>query len=151
MSGGRGRHGGQQWLGSPEQETWSEGGFGLLAQCGGGGTALAVWQKSRHSSIKSAACRNKPVVLFLEKVEQVNMLVETGISVNWLFVQVAPLTQPTAKITLSNVSPFISGKFYVRELSRHGPFRLRGAGGSRWRRVPLAQMWQKLNHRGKEK
>lgn len=113
--------------------------------------ALAVWQKSRHSSVKSAARRNRPVVLFLEKVEQVNMLVETGILVNGLFVQVAPLTQPTAKITLSNVSPFISGEFYVGELSRHGPFRLRGAGGSRWRRVPLAQMWQKLNHRGKEK
>lgn len=32
-----------------------------------------------HSSLKSTAFMNKAVVLFLEKAEQVNMLVETGI------------------------------------------------------------------------
>ncbi|TWW71609.1 hypothetical protein D4764_16G0001060 [Takifugu flavidus] len=34
--------------------------------------------------------------------------------------QVTPLTQPAAQITLSNVPPFISDEFLVRELSRHG-------------------------------
>ncbi|TWW77433.1 Transposon TX1 uncharacterized 82 kDa protein ORF 1 [Takifugu flavidus] len=63
---------------------------------------------------------NRAVVLFLAKVEQVNMLVETGITVGGQFVQVTPLTQPAARITLSNVPPFISDEFLVRELSRHG-------------------------------
>ncbi|TWW75349.1 Transposon TX1 uncharacterized 82 kDa protein ORF 1 [Takifugu flavidus] len=63
---------------------------------------------------------NRAVVLFLAKVEQVNMLVETGITVGGQFVQVTPLTQPAARITLSNVLPFISDEFLVRELSRHG-------------------------------
>ncbi|TWW59893.1 hypothetical protein D4764_06G0014230 [Takifugu flavidus] len=82
--------------------------------------ALAVGQKIGHSSIKSAARMNRAVVLFLEKVEQVNTLVETGITVGGQFVQVTPLTQPAARITLSNVPPFISDEFLVRELSRHG-------------------------------
>ncbi|TKS66119.1 Transposon TX1 uncharacterized 82 kDa protein ORF 1 [Collichthys lucidus] len=63
---------------------------------------------------------NKAVVLFLEKVEQVNMLVETGITVNGLFEPVLPLTQPATRITLSNVPPFISDEFLIKELSRHG-------------------------------
>ncbi|TWW54087.1 Transposon TX1 uncharacterized 82 kDa protein ORF 1 [Takifugu flavidus] len=63
---------------------------------------------------------NRAVVLVLAKVEQVNMLVETGITVGGQFVQVTPLTQPAARITLSNVPPFISDEFLVRELSRHG-------------------------------
>ncbi|XP_056887123.1 ribosome-binding protein 1-like [Takifugu flavidus] len=82
--------------------------------------ALAVGQKIGHSSIKSAARMNRAVVLFLAKVEQVNMLVETGITVGGQFIQVTPLTQPAARITLSNVPPFISDEFLVRELSRHG-------------------------------
>ncbi|TWW73338.1 Transposon TX1 uncharacterized 82 kDa protein ORF 1 [Takifugu flavidus] len=36
------------------------------------------------------------------------------------FVQVTPLTQPAAWITLSNVPPFISDEFLAKELSRHG-------------------------------
>ncbi|TWW73407.1 Transposon TX1 uncharacterized 82 kDa protein ORF 1 [Takifugu flavidus] len=82
--------------------------------------ALAVGQKIGHNSIKSAARMNRAVVLFLSKVEQVNMLVETGITVGGQFVRVTPLTQPAARITLSNVPPFISDEFLVRELSRHG-------------------------------
>ncbi|TWW74498.1 hypothetical protein D4764_14G0005010 [Takifugu flavidus] len=82
--------------------------------------ALAVGQKIGHSSVKSAARMNRVVVLFLEKVEQVNKLVETGITVGGQFVQVTPLTQPAARITLSNVPLFISDEFLVKELSRHG-------------------------------
>ncbi|TWW74341.1 hypothetical protein D4764_14G0003420 [Takifugu flavidus] len=65
--------------------------------------ALAVGQKIGHSSVKSATRMNRVVVLFLEK-----------------FIQVTPLTQPAARITLSNVPPFISDEFLVREQSRHG-------------------------------
>ncbi|TWW59242.1 Transposon TX1 uncharacterized 82 kDa protein ORF 1 [Takifugu flavidus] len=54
--------------------------------------ALAVGQKIGHSSIKSATRMNRAVVLFLAKVDQVNMLVEHG----------------------------SRDEFLVRELSRHG-------------------------------
>ncbi|TWW74497.1 Transposon TX1 uncharacterized 82 kDa protein ORF 1 [Takifugu flavidus] len=81
---------------------------------------LAVGQKIGHSSVKSAARMNRAVVLFLEKVEQVNKLVEAGITVGGQFVQVTLLTQLAARITLSNVPPFISDEFLVRKLSQHG-------------------------------
>ncbi|TWW81836.1 hypothetical protein D4764_01G0016510 [Takifugu flavidus] len=82
--------------------------------------ALAVGQEIGHGSVKSAARMNRAVVLFVEQVEQANRLVETGITVGGQFVQVTPLTQPAARITLSNVPPFISDEFLERELSRHG-------------------------------
>ncbi|TWW77602.1 Transposon TX1 uncharacterized 82 kDa protein ORF 1 [Takifugu flavidus] len=72
--------------------------------------ALAVGEKIRHGS----------VVLFVDKVEQANRLVETGISVGGRFEAVLPLTQPSTRVTLSNVPPFISGKFLARELARFG-------------------------------
>lgn len=59
---------------------------------------------------------NMVVVLFVEQVAWVKM-VEKGISVNELFVQVTLLIQPAVRITLSNVSPFISDEFLMRELS----------------------------------
>ena len=76
-----------------------------------------------HSSVRSAARMNKAVVLFVEKVEQVNRFVETGITVNGIFEPVLPLTQPATRIKLSklsNVPPFISDEFMIKELSRHG-------------------------------
>ncbi|TWW61082.1 Transposon TX1 uncharacterized 82 kDa protein ORF 1 [Takifugu flavidus] len=82
--------------------------------------ALAVGQEIGHSSVKSAARMNRAVVLFVEQVEQANRLVETGITVGGQFVQVTPLTRPAARITLSNVPPFVSDEFLERELSRHG-------------------------------
>ncbi|TWW73712.1 hypothetical protein D4764_15G0011080 [Takifugu flavidus] len=82
--------------------------------------ALAVGQEIGHSAVKSAARMNRAVVLFVENVDQANRLVETGITVGGQFVQVTPLTQPAARITLSNVPPFIGDEFLERELSRHG-------------------------------
>ncbi|KAJ3594475.1 hypothetical protein NHX12_032779, partial [Muraenolepis orangiensis] len=52
-------------------------------------------------------------------VEKVNCVIETGITVRELFVQVQPLMLPATKITLSNVPPFITDEFLSRELSRH--------------------------------
>ncbi|TWW61835.1 hypothetical protein D4764_04G0004820 [Takifugu flavidus] len=69
--------------------------------------ALAVGQEIGHSSVKSAARMNRAVVLFLEKVEQANRLVETGLTVGGQFFQVTPLTQPAARITLSNGAPAV--------------------------------------------
>jgi len=81
---------------------------------------LAVGQVIGHSSVRSAARKNKAVVLFVEKVEQVNRLVETGITVNGMFEPVLPLTQPATKITLSSVPADDSDEFLIKELSRHG-------------------------------
>uniref|UniRef100_A0A0S7EY72 YTX1 n=1 Tax=Poeciliopsis prolifica TaxID=188132 RepID=A0A0S7EY72_9TELE len=81
---------------------------------------LAVGEIIGHGNIKSAARMNGAVVLFVEKVEHAQQVVEKGVSVNGLFLQVSPLTLPSTKIMLSNVPPFISDEFLIKELSRHG-------------------------------
>lgn len=60
------------------------------------------------------------VVLFAEKVEQANLLVEKGFNVVGTFEEVLPLSRPATKVTLSNVPPFVSDEFLRKELSRHG-------------------------------
>ena len=57
---------------------------GASSPCSVEEVALAMGQVIGHSSVRSAARMNKAVVLFVEKVEQVNRLVETGITVNCL-------------------------------------------------------------------
>ncbi|TWW77604.1 hypothetical protein D4764_12G0009940 [Takifugu flavidus] len=59
--------------------------------------ALAVGEVIGHGSVKSAAWMNGAVVLFVEKVEQVNRLVEAGISVGGRFEAVLPLSQLATK------------------------------------------------------
>ncbi|KAI3353868.1 hypothetical protein L3Q82_005078 [Scortum barcoo] len=81
---------------------------------------LAVGEKVGHSSIKSAARMNSAVVLFLDQVDKVNRVIETGVTVNDMFVPVLPLMQPANKVILSNVPPFITDEFLSRELSRQG-------------------------------
>ncbi|TWW71160.1 hypothetical protein D4764_17G0006430 [Takifugu flavidus] len=78
---------------------------------------------SRKHGVKLKQIRrrmNRAVVLFLEKVEQVNKLVETGITAGGQFVQVTPLTQLVARITLSNVPPFISDEFLCFNCNEEG-------------------------------
>lgn len=58
--------------------------------------ALAVDERIGHGSVRSAARVNRAVVLFLEKMEQVKLLVEMRLMVNGLFEAVQPLTQPAA-------------------------------------------------------
>ncbi|KAM4543369.1 uncharacterized protein V3H82_021258 [Fundulus diaphanus] len=93
---------------------------GAGSPCSVEDVCLAVGEVIGHGSIKSAARMNGAVVLFVERVEQANLLVESGISVNGSFLQVSPLTQPATRVILSNVPPFISDEFLVKELSRHG-------------------------------
>lgn len=76
--------------------------------------ALAVGEVIGHGSVKEL------MVLFVQKVEQVNRLVEAGIGVGGRFEAVMPLSQPTIKVTLSNMPPFITDEFLCRKLSRHG-------------------------------
>ena len=81
---------------------------------------LAVGELIGHSSIKSAARMNGAVVIFVDSVAKANKVVETGIVVNDSFVSVSPLTTPAAKVTISNIPPFIGDELLIRELSRHG-------------------------------
>ncbi len=50
---------------------------------------------------------NRAVVVFLKEQHFVNQLIENGLVINDNFVQITPLQAPTAKITVSNVPPFI--------------------------------------------
>lgn len=74
--------------------------------------SLAVGEKVGHSSVRLARM-NSALIIFLDRVEKVNRVIET-------FVQVLPLSQPATKVALSNVPPFITDEFLSRELSRHG-------------------------------
>ena len=82
--------------------------------------SLAVADVVGHSSIKSAARMNGGVVIFVDSVAKAYQVVESGIVVNDLFVSVSLLTTPAARITISNIPPFIGDEVLVWELSRHG-------------------------------
>jgi len=73
-----------------------------------------------HSSIRSASRMNGAVVIFLDKTEKVNTIVENGIVLNDSLIKVFPLVNPARKVLLSNVPPFISDEALKRELSRYG-------------------------------
>ena len=82
--------------------------------------SLAVGEQVGHGSIKSAARMNGGTVIFLDQLGKVNQIIEAGLTVNEMFVQVIPLAQPATKVVISNVPPFITDEFLSRELSRHG-------------------------------
>ena len=81
---------------------------------------LALGALVGDMSVKSAAWMNSAVVLFLDEVQKVNRVIETGLTLNGMFVQVLPLMQPATRITLSDVPPFGTDEFLSRELSRRG-------------------------------
>ena len=89
-------------------------------QCSVEDVCLAVGERFRYDRIKSAARMNGAVVIFLDQLEKVNRVVEAGITVNEMFVQVLPLAQPATRVVLSNVPPFITDEFLSREMSRNG-------------------------------
>lgn len=86
------------------------------AECSVEDTVLAVGEVVGHESIRSASRMNGAVVLFLNKVEKVNDIVESGIVINDRFVKIFPLVNPARKVLLSNVPPFISDEALQREL-----------------------------------
>lgn len=81
---------------------------------------LAVGELVGHNSVRSASRMNGAVVLFLDKVEKVNVIVENGIVMNDSLIKVFPLVNPARKVLLSNVPPFITDSSLQRELSRYG-------------------------------
>ena len=110
---------------------WSLAAFGVLNRkhgfkisttfpCSVEDCSLAVAGVVGHSSIRYAARKNGGVVIFVDSVAKANKVVESGIVVKDSFVSVSPLTTPAARITISNIPPFIGDEVLVRELSRHG-------------------------------
>ncbi|KAI4871400.1 hypothetical protein NFI96_009402 [Prochilodus magdalenae] len=81
---------------------------------------LAVGEKVGHDQIYSASRMNKAVVVFVKDERLVNELVEGGIWVLGNFVPVSPLSTPAARVTISNVPPFIANEPIAKELSRFG-------------------------------
>lgn len=82
--------------------------------------SIAIGGIVGYNSIRSASRMNGAVVLFLDKIEKVNEVVEKGITLNDGFVKVFPLVNPAKKVLISNVPPFIKDETLERELSRHG-------------------------------
>lgn len=65
---------------------------GVGSSCRVEEVCLAVGEVIGHGSIRSAVRMNVAVIVFVKKVEQAQLLVEAGISVNDLFLQVSPLS-----------------------------------------------------------
>ena len=77
--------------------------------------SLAVGQALK--SVKSAARMNGAVVIFLDSIEKMNLVVESGAMVNDMFVSVMPLATPVKKITISNVPLFITDETLINQLA----------------------------------
>lgn len=82
--------------------------------------SLAVGELVGHEKIVSAARMNNAVVLFLEKVEWANALVQSGIGVGGEYLPVLPLSTPAKKVIISNVPPFVKDEILLESLARHG-------------------------------
>lgn len=81
---------------------------------------IAVGRAVGAQNILSASRMNRAVVIFLRETSMVNDLVEHGLSVKDVFVPVLPLSNPSKKVVLSNVPPFIPNDTLERMLVRYG-------------------------------
>lgn len=102
--------------------------------------SLAIGNIVGCDSIRSASRMDGAVVLFFDKIDKVNEVVEKGITLNDSFVKVFPLVNPAKKVLLSNVPPFIKDETIERELSRHGQM------VSTLKRIPLGCKSPLLKH-----
>ncbi len=82
--------------------------------------ALAVGAIAGIENVLSASRMNNAVVLFVRTVELANLLTESGIEIDGIFVLVLPLSTPSRKVTLSNVPPFIKNETLAGMLARYG-------------------------------
>ncbi len=65
---------------------------------------------------------NKAVVVFVKSESLVHQLIESGVFIRDLFVQVSPLSVPSSRITVSGVPPFIPNELLENELRQFGKF-----------------------------
>ena len=83
-------------------------------------TYFAHYLACGHYSIKALSRMNSAVVMFIDSIDKVNILVERGIVMRNTQTAVFPLNNPSKKVILSNLPPFVSDDALERELSRHG-------------------------------
>lgn len=69
-----------------------------------------------------------------------NSVVQSGIVIQDTLVSVVPLIQPSKRIILSNVSPFIKDELLTKELARHGKIM------SQMKKIPLGCKSPLLKH-----
>ncbi|KAF0021705.1 hypothetical protein F2P81_026042 [Scophthalmus maximus] len=82
---------------------------------------LAVGQQVGHDQLLFASRMNRAVVMFLKDEPHVHQLVESGVFIRDIFVQVSPLSAPSTRITVSaRVPPFIPNELLESELRRFG-------------------------------
>ena len=73
-----------------------------------------------YGSVKATCRMGGGTVLFIDSVEKVNKLIDSGVVIADQLVPVLPLSTPSQRVIISNVPPFISDQFIVEQLSRHG-------------------------------
>jgi len=81
---------------------------------------LAVGEIVGYDSVKSASRMNSAVVIFLDTVEKVNQLLESGVVIQDTHTSVLSLVNPAKKVIISNVPPFLKNELLEKELGRHG-------------------------------
>ncbi|TWW68487.1 Peroxisomal targeting signal 2 receptor [Takifugu flavidus] len=127
--------------------SWSETNEHVLV-AGGGDGSLQLWDTTNQNaplrvvkehtqevySVDWSQTRGENLIVSgswdqtIKVAEQVNRLVEAGVSVGGRFEAVLPLSQPATKVSLSNVPPFIMDGLLCGELSRHGRIVSHGLG-----------------------
>ncbi|KAK2897116.1 hypothetical protein Q8A73_013496 [Channa argus] len=83
---------------------------------------LAIGNQVGHENLLVASRMNKAVVVFLKAERIVNDLVESGVVIQDLFVQVSPLSAPSTRVIVSGVPPFIPNALLENELRKFGKF-----------------------------
>lgn len=101
---------------------------------------LSIGEQVGYDNISSASRMNRAVVVFLKEENLVNRLVSSGISVSGLFVVVSPLVNPTRKVIISNIPPFIPDDEIERALLSYGKF------ASTIKKIPLGCKNTALKH-----
>ncbi|KAI2646015.1 putative 149 kDa protein [Labeo rohita] len=101
---------------------------------------MAVGEVVGHECILSASRMNNAMVIFLNSIERVNELVEHGVVIGGEFVSVLPLSQPSKRVTLSNVPPFLSDDILTNALSRYGKI------VSPIKKIPISSVSPLLKH-----
>jgi len=81
---------------------------------------IAIGEQVGGLNIKSASRMNRALVIFLKEVSMVDELLEKGLIVNNTFLPVMPLSNPSKKVVLSNVPPFIKEGTLKGILERYG-------------------------------
>jgi len=83
---------------------------------------IAVGEQVGFDNISHASRMNKAAVVFLKVERLAHDLVENGVFINDLFVQVSPLSVPSTRVVVSGVPPFIPSELIEQELRRFGKF-----------------------------